>query len=798
MNKFHQLLFLVFSQFIFSCNSTTELNESTFPKPLYQDAKILSVGKQTIEFDSLKEGKFEDSFQPLESSNANLGFTDNGYWVKFQIQNSEIKQIDYYLEVARPITDHADLYWIDQEGNEGLLKSGDQVGIHDRPFNHRKIIFPISIAANTTTSFYLYLKSDGEVINLPLNLHDANSLIQTSYFDQLIFGGFYGILLLAGITYLFFYFGIKEKSFLLYSLYVASIALLHASLDGFIYQYAGGSNGWFYDRSLLLIASISTLFFGRYAQVYINLKSISTVLNKVFNIALSANLILIFSILLLDNGRPFYYPAANAIGFLLIILCLIGVVMSFFSNRRVDLFFAAGITSLIIGFVIFILNNFGLIENSFLTENSAKIGTGFEILFLSLSMANRIRILKSEKEEMQGIALQRSEESNQIKSYFLSNMSHELRTPLNAIMGLSNNIMSEISDVKIKENLEMIKYSSVSLLSSIEDILDYSKIEKGELILDQKAFDFHKVILEIKGLAFQKTRDKGLKFIYEEASVLPKRIIGDPIRFRQIITNLVDNAIKFTATGEVKLRFSQITEVDNLINLKIEISDTGIGIEQNKLNRIYESFIQQQLDDKRKFGGFGLGLCIVKALVDLYKGEIKITSQVDKGTHVFLSLDFGIVKPNDLEKLAETKRKSQELLLGKKILVVEDNPVNQLVIKSILRKWNGVTTDFANHGLEALSKMQEIKFDVVLMDLQMPEMDGYEATQAIRNGQGRDIHKEIPIIAVTADTTDQTKIRARSVGMDDFMTKPVDAELLLEKVLHALYLQEVQVSDINP
>ncbi|MBN3581875.1 response regulator [Algoriphagus aestuarii] len=795
MKQNYSILILGFVLIFCACSSPQLHSE--FPKSLHQEAKILNLGQHQIDFDSISKGSLDKSFQDLPSANSNLGFTDSNYWVKFPIKNPSSEAKEYYLEVARPITDVANLYAIHPSGQIDILKSGDLIPAANRPFNHRKIIFPVTVEAFSELDNYLYLESDGEVINLPLVLHDANSLIQTSYFDQLVFGAFYGFLGLAGITYLFFYFGIKEKSFLLYSLYVASIALLHSSLDGFIYQFSNGSQDWLYDRSLLFIAATSSLIFGRYTQVFIRLKEISKKLNYVFQLALVLNLLLIFGILFLDAGRTFYYPAANAIGLILILLCLIGVIASFFTKYPVDLFFAAGITSLIIGFVIFILNNFSLIENSFLTENAAKIGTGFEILFLSLSMANRIRILKSEKEQMQAIALQQSEESNQIKSYFLSNMSHELRTPLNAIMGLSQSIMNEITDSKIRENLEVIKYSSVSLLSSIEDILDYSKIEKGELILDHKTFDLQKVIQEIKAFSYQKARDKGLKFIYEEEAPLPKRVIGDAGRFRQILGNILDNAIKFTPIGEVKLKFSEIIEKEGRINLTIEISDTGVGIETNKLSRIYESFIQQQLDDKRKFGGFGLGLCIVKALVKLFNGEIQIKSALGEGTQVLLHLDFEKVEKTESNLIELAKKDSESLLKGRHILVVEDNPVNQLVIKSMLRKWNGITMDFANHGLEALEKLQEAKFDLILMDLQMPEMDGYEATEAIRAGKGREIHREVPIIAVTADTTDQSKIRARAVGMDDFLTKPIDPEFLLEKALNALYLQQVQVIEIN-
>ncbi|WP_373398275.1 response regulator [Algoriphagus halophilus] len=318
------------------------------------------------------------------------------------------------------------------------------------------------------------------------------------------------------------------------------------------------------------------------------------------------------------------------------------------------------------------------------------------------------------------------------------------------------------------------------------------------MILDHKTFDLPKLIQEIKAYSFQKARDKGLKFIYEEDAPLPKRMIGDAGRFRQVIGNILDNAIKFTPQGEVKLKFAEIEDKEDRIHLNIVITDTGVGIEPQKLSRIYESFIQQQLDDKRKFGGFGLGLCIVKALVNLFKGEIQINSKPGEGTQVTLQLNFEKVETTASNLIELAKKEAEKLLKGRQILVVEDNPVNQLVIKSMLRKWKGINMDFANHGLEALEKLQVAQFDLILMDLQMPEMDGYEATQAIRDGRGRAIHQEIPIIAVTADTTDQSKIKARSVGMDDFLTKPVDPELLLEKVLNALYLQQVQKVEINP
>lgn len=342
--------------------------------------------------------------------------------------------------------------------------------------------------------------------------------------------------------------------------------------------------------------------------------------------------------------------------------------------------------------------------------------------------------------------------------------------------------------------MEVIQYSSLGLLSAIDDILDYSKIEKKELKLEARQFDLSKMIKELRTSTENQAKDKNLRFIYEEVNQLPKFAIGDRARLRQIILNLLNNAIKFTNAGEVKLSIKTEMLPNNILDFKIRISDTGVGIRKEKLDRIFESFIQEQIDDKRKFGGFGLGLCIVKALVELHNGKVNIQSEHGEGTTVDVSLALNLPQQNTKETLSPTHEKGVYDLNGKNILIVEDNPVNQMVMKSILRKWKNTTFDIANHGLEALDKLKEKQFDLILMDLQMPEMDGYEATEAIRNGVCGKQYENIPIIAVTADATDKAKNKVKSIGMDDYMTKPVDSDELYGKVVKCFYLQTVDLS----
>ncbi|WP_373521857.1 7TM diverse intracellular signaling domain-containing protein [Aquiflexum sp.] len=765
-----------------------------FPISIYPHAEMTQVDDQSIDLRAFLEMEESLEFVKLDNENTNLGFTDGSYWLRFDLTNPLEKSVKLFLETGRPITDVVNLYQVHENRLVANFESGDLIPARERPINHRKILFPLELDAGETYTFYINYKSDGEVINLPLNLFDSESLIVQSYFDQLIFGGFYGILFLAGIIYLFFYFGIREKSFLLYSAYVLSIILLHLGLDGFFYQYFTPESGWFNKHAVLIFATLSAIAFGRYTQIYLQVKVYSPLIHKSFNVLLVSLIILLALIFTISAGVKFYYPLVNLLGILILIHVIASLVTGYLKGKSPDFFFSLGIGFFFLGFSVFILNNFSLIPNSFWTEFSSKLGTGLEVMFLSLSMSNKIRLLKGEKEKMQAVALQQSEESNQIKSFFLSNISHELRTPLNAIIGLSRSIQESSADEKTKSDLEVIQYSSLGLLSSIDSILDYSRIEKNELKLQFKSFDFHKLLQEIRSNTEKQCTDKGLKFVYEETNQLPQFIIGDLTRTRQILQNLLSNAVKFTQKGEVRLGILTDRESDQKVKMSLQVTDTGVGIKQEKLDRIFESFIQEQIDDKRKFGGFGLGLCIVKALVEQYDGHLKLTSEAGKGTSVTVDMEFQIpVKSNNM---GEIKENGEFDLQGKKLLVVEDNPVNQLVMKSILKKWKNTSFETALNGLEGLEKLKTGKFDLILMDLQMPEMDGYEATVAIRNGDCGESYKSIPIIAVTADATEKAKSKVMEVGMDEYITKPVDQHELYQKVKKFFYLQEVDISEV--
>jgi len=747
---------------------------------LHRYTTIVDVGAKAYTIGSIQQQY--DALHPrtLKTENDDLGFTDHYFWAKTVLVNATSEKLEYLLETARPITDLVELYTIDSEAATiGKSTSGDAMPFSERNFQDRKTIFKLVLMPHSQQTLYLHLKSDGEVIKMPMNLYTSERFIAMTSFEQLIFGVFYGILIAAAIIYLFFFFGLREKTFLYYSLYVIFIGLMQFALDGYFYQLVTPGGGWFSLHAVLLFAMTAGILLGKYSEVFLRIKEHNKLLYTLFQVLYVMAFALILCIVCVPALFAICYPLANVLGLLILILIISSVVYLYVHKKAVDPFFSVGILFLILGFGIFILNNFGQVPNSFLTQNSSKFGTGLEIIFLSLSMGNLIRNLKNEKNELNRLALVRSEEMNDLKSYFLSNISHELRTPLNAIMNLIDAISKEVVDDKIKQNCQIIKYSSHSLLSSVNDILDFSKIEKGELQLESVTFEPVKVLEHLKNNAALRAKDQGLVFEFSKGDSIPELLQGDVTRLVQVVNNVLSNAIKFTAHGAVKFHIDAKVQPNGKASLIVAISDTGVGIAKEKMDRIFDSFSQNSIDNKRKFGGLGLGLYIVKTLVDMQGGTIQMESTVDVGTTCTLTIDFDIVVP---EKKEVVTTATEFDLKGTRILVVEDNAINQMVIKMISKKWLNTTLVYANNGQEGLEAFKTHPFDIVLMDLQMPVMDGYEATIAIRSGAVEGANANIPIIAVTADVMETTKMRVKEIGMNDYISKPLKNDTLYEAI----------------
>ncbi len=774
MNKLLAVLFL-------ACISPYALLAQKKVISLHKQAEIVKV--DTNDFTIQQFLTLEDtfSFKPLSNETENIDFTDAHFWVRITLSNVEDDSVNYILKTARPITDQVDLYQKSESGILKVLKSGDAQPFSAKSFAHRETVFNLSLAPNTAYVIYMHLKSDGEMITLPLKLYELSVFLADTAKTEFIFGIFYGVLLIAALVYLFFYFSLKQDTFLYYSVYIISFGALQFALDGYMHQYFFANSGWLYSKVVLLTASFSTIFLGLYAQSFLKVNLNFKYLKRVYQTVYVLVSILVVGLMVSSSFLALTYPIINGLALVLIAIIIITIVALWFKKIPVDPFFSLGIFFLVIGLVTFILNNFSLVPSNFITQNSSKIGGILEVIFLSLSMSNLIKKLREEKESSQKISLEKSVEANDLKLYLMSNVSHELRTPLNAIMGLASKIRKEAA-LKEQEvhDLDVIQHSSKILLGSINNLLDFYKIEKGEMIINSHVFNLRDVLKTISQQWISNIESKNIEHHFELDSALPEFVFGDMDRLVQVIENLFENAIKFTQAGRVSLTTKVLGSAEHSCKILIEIKDTGIGISPEKLEQLFSGFTQAQVDDRRAFGGLGLGLSIAKSVAELQGGKLEITSTLGEGTHCFFTMPFALV-PEE-EQPQETVLPNQPELPQVNILIVEDNKINQLVIKQMLSTWKNTTNSVAENGEKAIEALKSNHYDLILMDLQMPVMDGYEASQLIRAGEAGEAYINIPIIAVTADTTEQTKLKVREIGMNDYQSKPFTMELLYTKV----------------
>ena len=734
-------------------------------------------------FDDVTSSLVAQEFIRSESVAPSFGFTSSVIWVRFQLKNTQPIRQSLLLQIDFPLLERIRLFTPESTGfsirNRGIAFPFDH-----RNNNHRTHVFEIDVEPGSTATYYMKVDGD-ETIQLPLVLWEPKALAQHEAYEQYGLGVYFGIIIVMCFYNFFLFLFVRDISYLYYVIYITFFGLFTLSQNGLAFQFLWPNSiylaKWFNPIGCGVVL-IAVVFFSRH---FLQTKLYSPIADKL----LKYELMLVG---LIYGGVVFseFQFSASMSGALSMLVIATIIAASFNCLRQGYLparYFLIAFSAVIAGAVLYALKSFGLVPSNFITTYSIQIGSSLEIVLLSLGLASRTNTLKQEKQFAEQNALEAALSANRLKDSFMSTITHELLTPINGIQLSLSLLENEVREDERKEFLATANDSTRHLLGLVESMFAFSEARRGTMKLEHKKLDFHALVLGIVE-QFESVVDKEkVSIVLDWEKITPHWIWGDKNKLTMIVSQLMKNACIYTGAGEIILRctISNNTSAGAFVSdnkgsdiLTLSIADTGIGISQDIQSKIFEEFTQADNTIQRKYGGMGIGLSIIKDILSLMNGTLELESEPNKGAVFTLKIPIEVLNgcdivPLDINKVYGVRGRHSK---QEKILVVEDNPVNMKLLCKVLEKANYLPLK-AIQGEEALELLQE-NSDVVavLMDCQMPVMDGFEATKRIRQ---LDQFRELPIIAVTANISESDQQRCRDVGMSDYLAKPVKGSFIL-------------------
>jgi signal transduction histidine kinase/CheY-like chemotaxis protein len=726
----------------------------------------------------------ESNFELLTEESLNKGFTDSTYWVMFSLLDNTVdkKTQSWKLETTYPLLDHLDIYVVDKYKNIEHIKLGDSYLYSQRPIDHRNFIVPISLYDNERKDIYVRISTSSSM-QVPIFIWHPDYFFEAHSTEQYGLGLYYGMMLVMFFYNFFLWFSIRDPNYLWYIGYLAAFAILQATVSGLSYQYLWPNSPWIESIAPPISIALVGFFGTAFTRRFLHTRQYHVVADNLLRSVLVLSVVVFFLSFIADTATVMALAKIVIVTFLLFILY--ASVAMFLRGHRQARFFLAAWVSLILGGLFTTGMMLGIFPNTFLMTHASKIGSVIEIILLSFALADRIKVIENEKKIIEFRAQQELErtnkklqENNRLKDEFLATISHEFRTPLNGILGSLELTQLEIT----QETINMAKGSANEMLNLVDQVLSYTELQAGNFIVKAATINLPEFLDKIDKHMQQACAAKGIEFSIENNTRNPKTITADKKRLLQAINPILDNALRFTDRGHISLSV-HIKYVDKQYILSIKIEDSGIGIAEHKRDDILNAFTQGDGSSSRQFSGLGIGLSLVQALCSQLQGSIHITSEVNYGTLIELSLPIDvppIISNPDTQDIIGDKIIKEDA----RVLIVEDNHINQVVLKTMLQRLN-IKNDTADHGRKALSILQQANangegFDLILMDCQMPVMDGFEATQSIRNSG--EPYADIPIIAVTANALSSDRERCLKAGMNDYLSKPFQLDDIRSKL----------------
>ncbi|UVE19790.1 response regulator [Pseudomonas sp. LS44] len=770
-----------------SLAGAVEFDEHTRQLLLGRHVYVFEDVRGDANIDEITSSALQTSFRRLDQDVLNAGYSRSVFWLRvdlnFRPQVSRGQQA-WLLELAYPPLDHVDLYLADERGGFQLIqRTGDALPFSSRQIRQNNYLFELNLQPGQPQRVYLRLQSQGS-IQAPLSLWAPTAYLEAQPGRIYVLGIIYGVLLVMLIYNLFIYLSVRDTSYLYYIFYIASFGLYQVSVNGAGIEYFWPNSPWLANAATPFLIGSAALFGSQFARSFLHTAEHSPWVDRSLCTMMGLGGLAMALALTASYGLSLRWATTVALLFTVVIFT--AGISAWRRGMRVARYFIIAWSAFLLGGIVNTLMVLGYLPNMFLTMYASQIGSAIEVGLLSLALADRINAMKEERARIlyeSGRKLealnQELANSNRLKDEFLATVTHELRTPMNGVIGSLELMQTVALDSELAQYQKTAASSARDMMRMVNDILALTELQAGKLYPRREPFSLRGLFDGVRAQFAPHAEVKGLSFVVELDDSLPDTLEGDAGKLAQCIGYLLDNAIKFTASGGVRLRVRRArTEQENL-PLCIEVVDTGIGFAVAD-SGLYQRFHQLDGSMTRAYGGLGVGLAICRQLVGLLGGVLDHQSSPGKGSRFQISLPLSL--PAQVAQALEPKRPSGARFRHPEqctVLVVEDNAINQLVTRGMLLKL-GYQVRCADNGAQALDLLREERADAVLLDCQMPVMDGFATCRALRALPGC---ADLPVLAITAHSHSGDRERCLAAGMSDYLAKPVkfDAlQLLLE------------------